>query len=645
MTLGVESIGIYICQHLTNLVSFESRRVNTLVVIVLVILVLSLSGVAFFILNQNDYQVHPEDVKVGIVDSGCYESQLHLVRAESFANFTYGYSTNVNDPYDYLSHGGRVCKKISRIAPNAAIYSAKIATNKGEITYDGLIGAISWLVEDIGVDVINLSLGAFFYLSDEFHEVLKAYSDLGVIFVAASGNDGGRDNLGYVGLLQWPGVVPWTIAVGAIDYNGDVTAYSSFGSSIYQRDVVEFAADGQAGNVYGTSFSAPEITGMIARVMRLLTDNGYSSTPQLIQTILALSGNQEYSNTTGWGLPDLELITSQFDSLVETANSTLLIEAANITDSVVRFTGEYVRMNFKVIGSLPLDIQISGVDDPEWREVTSGSWGSLVEVGFRIPDQNETTLEIRANNTVQIHIIAEERNFTQVLMDNSLSASGYNFQGASLRYLDEKLRAEGYLPEYENNAHNLSNYDLVILLDAGEHFYSDSGRAFSQTDNTSIYDPYLEYINSGGKVFIFGNSTEDDKNTLPYLLNPLGIDVTSTVGSKNEFVTSDNFTQNPDYTSFFTGISRIAYKGMGMNSHSSNAEEIVWYTEIINNGVTSKKVNHALAIAGSYGSGYFVVSNSLDALRNFQISSKDANVLFLMNSLQWLFDQTSQANV
>ncbi len=606
-------------------------------------------GVYYIYFQINEYDRN--GVRVGVVDSGCSSTQSNIVRADSFVNYTYGYKLNSPYPFDVLNHGSKVCGKILEQAPDALLYSARIAGDTGEITYDGLLAAIDWLAEDMEVDIINLSLGAFFYLSSEFEMALREYTDQGIIIVTASGNDGGASSLANRGIIQWPGVMPWTVTVGAEEENGTVSDFSSVGSSIYQMNVVEFAASGVSGGARGTSFSAPTITGILAYTMAFGRALGYDLNSQQLQAILALSNSNQYSAEVGWGLPDIEKITDSFDTLLSAANTSVLIEASNGIDPSIRFPGENVSYRFKVIHQTELTsaLRLGGdVIDPTWKIIQSGNWGSIVEVRFTVPQNvSSATVTISGTTRVEISMNVTDRPFNRVLMDNSLSASGYNFPRGELRFLDSVFRENGIVADYEHfGMANLTEYQLVILLDAGQFVFTDSGKTFTRTDDQSVYTPYLDYLRAGGNIFVFGNSSDKSKDTLNPLMNELGIKLTNEVeGQPNLFVSSSNFTTDSEYQDLFDGVSQLYYKGMGMTSTNENSTELVWYSEVVDKGPISELVDHALAIGGTYGSGNFIVFNNLDAYRNSQIGGKEGNVKFLLNSLIWLFSKTSQSNL
>lgn len=123
---------------------------------------------------------------------------------------------------------------------------------------------------DQGADIINLSLGGPGYNQVVQNAVNYAH-DLGVILVAASGNEGNSE-------YMYPASYDHVISVGAVDSNMNIADYSNFnpkvdisapGSGIITTDIDE-------AYVYasGTSLAAPQVTAVIALFQSYLP--GYS---------------------------------------------------------------------------------------------------------------------------------------------------------------------------------------------------------------------------------------------------------------------------------------------------------------------------------------------------------------------------------
>ena len=143
---------------------------------------------ASFIFSQLIFPTVVDDkkdlsVRIGIVDSGCSEAQSSFVTEfRSFTTSQFGFFYDDNKLYDELNHGTHVCNIIHREAPNAEIFSARIASydeihNIGVLTYQSILAAIEWLVEEVEVEIINLSLGSVPYVHEVLDEVFVKYQN------------------------------------------------------------------------------------------------------------------------------------------------------------------------------------------------------------------------------------------------------------------------------------------------------------------------------------------------------------------------------------------------------------------------------------------------------------------------------------
>lgn len=203
--------------------------------------------------------------------------------AEKFIGDFLGYDS---DPADDVGHGTHVCgilaargAKMSKgVVPSCKIIPIRVlgALRKGDsVVGAGLIDnintGIKWAV-DQGADVINMSLGIKHEGGGLPHEEVIRYAlSKGVSIVAASGNDGSKD-------LYYPGALPGVIAVGAVDNNDQMAAFSTYGAH------VSFVAPGTAiissfpDNKYsmssGTSQASPYVAGAIALLKSIAAKSG-----------------------------------------------------------------------------------------------------------------------------------------------------------------------------------------------------------------------------------------------------------------------------------------------------------------------------------------------------------------------------------
>jgi serine protease len=187
------------------------------------------------------------DVIVAVIDTGvAYETravpghELDEVRGDRYVqapdlsgtSFVAGYDFVHDDqhPNDQNGHGTHVAGTIAQTTNNAAnvaglahncsIMPIQVLRYDGTGTLDEVADGIDYARRN-GAHVINMSLGG-----SDFSDILKTACDeadaAGVVVLAASGNDGAA-------YVTYPAAFDSVIAVGAVDFNGDLTYYSNYG--------------------------------------------------------------------------------------------------------------------------------------------------------------------------------------------------------------------------------------------------------------------------------------------------------------------------------------------------------------------------------------------------------------------------------
>jgi len=287
--------------------------------------------------------VNGSGVVVAVIDTGvAYEDYAGFAQAPDLAgtSFTAGYDFTNDDahPNDDNGHGTHVAGTIAQttnnssgvagVAYGATIMPIKVLNSAGSGSLADVADGITWAT-DHGADVINLSLGGPSASAEET-AINYALSN-GVVVVAAAGNAGTSS-------LDCPACYPGVIAVGATDYNQDLSWYSSYGCGQdgHCLDVVAPGGDTSADEnndgyadgvlqqtfedvcngieppvdlttfVYcffqGTSMASPHVAGAAA----LLLDANPSLTPQQVGDCLrntALDrGAEGYDTVFGHGL-------------------------------------------------------------------------------------------------------------------------------------------------------------------------------------------------------------------------------------------------------------------------------------------------------------------------------------------------------
>ncbi|MHA1653238.1 MAG: S8 family peptidase [Candidatus Thorarchaeota archaeon] len=175
-------------------------------------------------------------VKVGVVDTGVDPSTpfLNLSAARSFVSGeteadTHGHGTHVAGIV-----GATDRSEYRGVAPDSIIVSGKALGMRGG-TNSSVAAAIQWCVDN-DAKVINLSFGGPYSAHSPKNDAIKAATGLGVVCVAAAGNEGPE-----WGTVHSPGCLDYVLTVGAVDKAGRITNYSSrgpvFGRSV-KPDVV-----------------------------------------------------------------------------------------------------------------------------------------------------------------------------------------------------------------------------------------------------------------------------------------------------------------------------------------------------------------------------------------------------------------------
>ena len=237
-------------------------------------------------------------VTVAVLDTGVALDHPELAHAlapgRDFVDIIDGASRFLGDfldaddiPDDEVGHGTHVAGIIAGrgrsmpegVVPRCRILPVRVlgALRRGSKTVgaglvDNINAGIKWAV-DQGADVISMSLGVERIGDDLPHEEVVDYARRrGVSVVSASGNDGSPTTRYY------PGALPYSITVGAVDELGDVTSFSTYGPH------VDFVAPGA--NVYstmpgasygfstGTSHATPFVSGGVAFLHALARRRG-----------------------------------------------------------------------------------------------------------------------------------------------------------------------------------------------------------------------------------------------------------------------------------------------------------------------------------------------------------------------------------
>lgn len=363
-------------------------------------------------------------IKVAVLDSGvdCH-SDIHY-GSDNYTNldlpdgYNYPYNTNYSAPTNY--HGTMV----------AGIIGAKTNNNRGlagisggnnsegiaiipytigidEPSTDYVISAISNAVEK-GAKIINMSFG-FAYNNGVDNAITNAYNQ-GVTIICSTGNT-------YNSFIHFPSSHPYTIAVGATNQSNQRLDLSNYGSGL---DLVAPGVDIKSTSLnnsyysdYGTSFSAPQVTGVVALMLSVnpnLTPSQITSF--LRNTCTKLSG---YSYTNGWNSEVGYGLLNAYDAVVSLMDFYISGSTIPCSNSVYSISS--------VIGTPLVNFSVSWYfksQEPSLNNLIS--WNSLSPYQCSISNTGHTYIK----DTLVAKISLDGN---QILMLKKAIDTGVNFTG------------------------------------------------------------------------------------------------------------------------------------------------------------------------------------------------------------------------
>ncbi|MBF6169178.1 S8 family serine peptidase [Streptomyces gardneri] len=178
---------------------------------------------------------------------------------------------------------------------------------------DNINTGIKWAV-DHGADVISMSLGVRREGGGLPHvDVIRYARRKGVTVVAAAGNDGADT-------LYYPGALPGVLAVGAIDRDGAVASYSTWGAQVDivapGTDIWSSWLDSGYAFATGTSQATPFVSGAAALCHSVARKRDRHLAAEQVASVLTDTADREdrqfKTSRAGWGrlnVPDALRLT------------------------------------------------------------------------------------------------------------------------------------------------------------------------------------------------------------------------------------------------------------------------------------------------------------------------------------------------
>lgn len=251
--------------------------------------------------------------------------------------------------------------------------------------------------------VINLSIGGGEFSGIE-QSLYETVTDLGIVIVAASGNDG-------IASVDFPGAYSRVFAVGATDAQATITDYSNTGSGLDLvapggRMEADANADGEPDGVLstyfgdnspqyaylqGTSMATPHVSGVFALMLSANPDLEYRDFETLLQSGALTDdlGEAGRDNVYGWGLINArKAVAAALDAIggTGTAPAQLGLSTSTLNFSTSLNQADVILSN---LGDAPLQVNRASTS-ADWLTATPANTDSNGLGSWRIAiDRNQ----------------------------------------------------------------------------------------------------------------------------------------------------------------------------------------------------------------------------------------------------------------
>lgn len=279
-------------------------------------------------------------------------------------------------------------------APKASFYLAKTEDSRSEnkIEEDNWVAGLEW-ADSLGCDVLNSSLGYYKFdnaaqsyqyeeMNGKISRATQAASiaaSKGIIVCISAGNEG-DGNWHYI---TCPADAENVITVGAIDIEGEMAEFSSYGPTADGRVKPDAVAVGSRVKVvtpadkvqssYGTSFSSPVLSGMVACLWQLFPNEK----PETIISAVQNSGSNSSRPTAqaGYGVTNF---LKAYNTLARNYDAEVLVFLDQATENTSCNGIFYTKTK---ASQFTIEVRVDGHPDVLTRVISTK--GKMIENGWR----------------------------------------------------------------------------------------------------------------------------------------------------------------------------------------------------------------------------------------------------------------------
>lgn len=265
-----------------------------------------------------------QGVTVAVIDTGV-TTGISDYYGEELEHYNYTKAEPPKEGFD-CSHGTGVVGFINArkpadspriytgIAPDAEVISMRALekspgedTDEEESPQEELAPTIKGIQKavELDVDIINISQSGTH--TPSYATAIKEAQDAGILVVAAAGN------LGQNGVPSYPAAYPGVVAVGSTDMNDRPSKFSQSAEEMPisvaapGTEVLRLFPTGERGQAMGsdngTSFAAPQVTGLAALIMERYPDLTAEQVKRRLETTADLPGGRSVPDPViGYGV-------------------------------------------------------------------------------------------------------------------------------------------------------------------------------------------------------------------------------------------------------------------------------------------------------------------------------------------------------